>query len=63
MDVTLHLTEDESMLLRRAAAAEGRSPEDLLRAGLADRLRCTVLDAVLAEDLPRYRAALDRLGQ
>ncbi len=65
--MTLRLTEDETQALRERATAEGRSMQDVARQAVRDYVerhdRRARLDEVLATELPRYRDALDRLGQ
>jgi len=67
MAMTLRLTDEETEALRRRAAAEGRSMQDVARQAVRDYVhladRAEVLDRVLDSELPRYRDALDRLGQ
>ena len=65
--MTLRLTDEEADALRRRAAREGRSMQDVARAAVRDYIerssRRELLDRVLDEDLPRYAEALERLGE
>jgi uncharacterized protein (DUF1778 family) len=65
--LTLRLTEAEADALRRCAELEGRSVSEVARAAMRAYLDAHrplgQLDRVLAEELPRYGEALDRLGQ
>jgi plasmid stability protein len=67
MAMTLRLDEQETDALRRRAAYEGRSMQEVAREAVRDYIERTsrrdLLDAVLEEDLPRYAEALKRLGQ
>jgi plasmid stability protein len=67
MAMTLRLTDDEADALRRRAAREGRSMQEVARAALRDYIERTsrreLLDEVLDEQLPRYAEALRRLGE
>ncbi len=67
MAMTLRLSDEESDALRRRAEHEGRSMQDVARQAVKDYVeshsRAELLDKVLDEELPRYREALDRLGQ
>jgi hypothetical protein len=65
--MTLRLTPEETDALRRRAAVEGRSMQEVARAAVRDYVERTsrreLLDRVLDEELPRFAEALDRLGQ
>jgi hypothetical protein len=65
--MTLHLTDDEAEALRRQAALEGRSVEELARAAVCEYIdrtsRRELLDEVLDQELPRYADPLRRLGE
>lgn len=67
MAMSLRLTEQESDALRRQAAAEGRSMQEVARAAVREyvdrRSARARLDEVLDVELPRYADALERLGQ
>ena len=65
--MTLRLDEQETAALRKQAAREGRSMQDVARQAVRDYIEATskreLLDAVLDRELPRYAEALERLGQ
>ena len=65
--MTLRLTEAETEALRRQAAREGRSMQDLAREAVrehvARRARAELIDAAIDDTLERYADALDRLGR
>ena len=67
MAMTLRLSEDETEALRRQAAVEGRSMQDIARQAVRDYVerhaRAELLDQVLNSELPRYADALRRLGE
>ncbi len=67
MAMTLRLTDDETEALRRRAALESRSMQDVARQAVREYVeghsRAELLDDVLSEELPRYAEALERLGQ
>jgi predicted transcriptional regulator len=67
MAMTLRLDDQETEALRRRAAHEGRSMQEIARAAVRDYIERTsrrdLLDAVLDDDLPHYAEALERLGQ
>ncbi|HEU0242167.1 MAG TPA: ribbon-helix-helix protein, CopG family [Micromonosporaceae bacterium] len=67
MPMTLRLTEDETAALRRRAAIEKRSMQEVARAAIREYVeqhsRTEVLDRVLDEEIPRYAEALRRLGE
>jgi predicted transcriptional regulator len=67
MAMTLRLDDEEMEALRRRAHHEGRSMQDVARQAVREyvesRSRAELLNKVLDEELPRYREALDRLGQ
>jgi plasmid stability protein len=61
------LDEHEAEALRRRAAREGRSMQEVarqaVRAYIERTSRRELLDEVLDEELPRYAEALERLGR
>lgn len=65
--MTLRLTDDEAVALRRRSEREGRSMQDVARQAVREYIethsRSELLDQVLDAELPRYAEALDRLGQ
>jgi Ribbon-helix-helix protein, copG family len=67
MAMTLRLTADETDALRRRAAHEGRSMQEVARSAVREYIdrssRRELLDDVLGEQLPRYAEALRRLGE
>ena len=67
MAMTLRLTDEEADALRRRAAREGRSMQEVareaVRAYIERSSRRELLDQVLDEDLSRYAEALERLGE
>jgi predicted transcriptional regulator len=67
MAMTLRLDEAETEALRRRAAREGRSMQEVAREAVRDYIERTsrreLLDEVLDEELPRYAEALERLGE
>ena len=67
MAMTLRLDEQETDALRRRAAREGRSMQDVARQAVRDYIDRTskreLLDDVLGEEIPRYAEALRRLGE
>jgi predicted transcriptional regulator len=67
MAMTLRLDEAETEALRRRAAREGRSMQEIARQAVRDYIERTsrreLLDEVLDEELPRYAEALRRLGE
>nr|WP_205745847.1 ribbon-helix-helix protein, CopG family [Egibacter rhizosphaerae] len=67
MPMTLRLDEQEAEALRRRAAREGRSMQEVARQALREYIERTsrreLLDEVLDEQLPRYAEALERLGR
>jgi plasmid stability protein len=67
MAMTLRLDDQETEALRRRAAREGRSMQEVAREAVRDYIERTsrreLLDRVLDEELPRYAEALQRLGQ
>jgi hypothetical protein len=64
--MTLRLTDDETLALRRQADAEQRSMQDVARAAvreyIARRSHLARVDAALDVLTPRYAQLLDRLG-
>jgi len=64
---TLRLTDEESEALRRRAAQEARSMEDValqaIREYLENRARADRLNRVLDTQLSRYAETLERLDQ
>lgn len=67
MAMTLRLDEQETEALRRRAAREGRSMQEVARRAVREYIdrtsRRELLDEVLDEELPRYAEALERLGR
>ena len=67
MAMTLRLDEQEAEALRRRAAREGRSMQEVARQAVREYIERTsrreLLDEVLDEELPRYAEALERLGR
>jgi predicted transcriptional regulator len=67
MAMTLRLDDDETDALRRRAALESRSMQEVARSAIREYVenhsRRELLDRVLDEELPRYAEALERLGQ
>ncbi|MBA3293886.1 MAG: hypothetical protein M3R66_03125 [Actinomycetota bacterium] len=67
MAMTVRFDEAETAALRKRAAVEGRSMQEVTRAGVREYIerhsRDELLDKVLDEELPRYAEALDRLGR
>lgn len=67
MAMTLRLTDAETEALRRRAALERRSMQEVAREAIREYVeghsRAELLDQVLDEELPRYAEALERLGQ
>ena len=65
--MTLRLTELETDALRRRAAREGRSMQEVARSAVREYIdrtsRRELLDDVLDEQLPRFDEALRRLGE
>ncbi len=65
--MTLRLTDEETDALRRRAAREGRSMQDVARSAVRDYIdrtsRRELLDEVLDQELPKYSEALRRLGE
>jgi hypothetical protein len=67
MAMTLRLTEPDAEALRRQAAHEGRSMQEIavtaVREYIERHSRADLLEQVLDEELPRYADALRRLGE
>jgi predicted transcriptional regulator len=67
MAMTLRLSDSEVDALRRRAALEQRSMQEVARQAIREYVdghsRAELLDQVLDEELPRYSEALERLGQ
>jgi plasmid stability protein len=67
MAMTLRLDEAETEALRRRAAREGRSMQEIAREAVRDYIERTsrreLLDEVLDEELPRFAEALRRLSE
>ncbi|MGY1709081.1 ribbon-helix-helix protein, CopG family [Geodermatophilus sp. SYSU D00758] len=65
--MTLRLDDQETEALRRRAALEGRSMQEVARQAVRDYIERTskreLLDRVLDQELPRYAEALERLGR
>jgi plasmid stability protein len=64
--MTLRLDDDETDALRRRAARESRSMQDVARQAVREYVenhsRADLIDDVLDTELPRYAEALRRLG-
>jgi predicted transcriptional regulator len=67
MAMTLRLDDDDLAALRDQADREGRSMHDVIRQAVADYLdragRRSRIDRIIDDEVPRYRRALDRLGE
>lgn len=67
MAMTLRLDEQDAEALRRRAAREGRSMQEVARQAVREYIERTskreLLDEVLDEQLPRYAEALERLAR
>jgi hypothetical protein len=67
MAMTLRLSDAEADALRRRAALEDRSMQEVAREAVREYIeqhsRADLLDRVLDEELPRYAEALERLGR
>jgi len=67
MAMTLRLDESETEALRRRAAMENRSMQDVARQAVRDYVertaRAELIEAVMDAELPRYAEALERLGR
>lgn len=67
MALTLRTDSELEKALDALVAAEGSSRQEIIRRAVLERFnranRIGQIDAVLDEQLPRYREALDRLGQ
>jgi hypothetical protein len=65
--MTLRLTDAEAEVLRRRAALERRSPQEVVRQAIREYVEMhgstELLDQVLDEGLLRYAEALERLAQ
>lgn len=65
--MTLRLDPDETEALRKRAARENRSMQDVARQAVRDYIdrtsRADLIDAVMDRELPRYAEALERLGR
>ena len=65
--MTLRLTDEEADALRRRAAYESRSMQEVAREAVREYIhnhsKAGLLDQVLDEELPPYAEALERLGQ
>jgi plasmid stability protein len=65
--ITLQLSDEESEALRRRAAQESRSMEDVARQAIREylehRTRADLLDRVLDAELPRYAETLERFDR
>ena len=65
--MTLRLTDEEASALRARADLEGRSMQDVarhaIRAYIDHSSRADLLERVLDDEIPRFREALDRLGE
>ncbi|MGI8627332.1 MAG: ribbon-helix-helix protein, CopG family [Geodermatophilaceae bacterium] len=67
MAMTVRFDEEETAALRKRAALEGHSMQEITRAAVREYVerhsRDDLLDKVIDEELPRYAEALDRLGR
>ncbi len=67
MAMTLRLTDDEAEALRRMAAREDRSMQEIAREAIREHVvrssRRDLIDAVVDDTLVRYADALDRLAR
>jgi plasmid stability protein len=67
MAMALRLDEGETDALRRRAALEHHSVQDVARQAIRDYVeqtsRADLIDAVMEAELPRYAEALERLGR
>lgn len=67
MPMTLRLDDSETDALRRRAARESRSMQDVARQAVREYVenhsRADLIDDVLDTELPRYAEALRRLGE
>lgn len=67
MAMTLRLDETETEALRRRAKLESRSMQEVARQAVREYIdshsRTDLLEQVLAEEIPRFTEALDRLGR
>jgi predicted transcriptional regulator len=67
MAMTLRLTDEEALVLRRRAEQERRSMQEVARQAIREYVelhsRAELLDRVLDGQLPRYAEALERLGR
>lgn len=65
--MTLRLDPDETEALRKRAARENRSMQDVARQAVRDYIdrtsRADLIDAVMDRELPRFAEALERLGR
>lgn len=65
--MTLRLSEEELDALRRRAALEHRSMQEVARHAVREYIeghsRTELIDRVLDSELPRFAEALERLGQ
>jgi plasmid stability protein len=65
--MTLRIDDDETDALRRRAARESRSMQDVARQAVREYVenhsRADLIDDVLDTELPRYAEALRRLGE
>jgi plasmid stability protein len=67
MAMTLRLTDSETDALRKRAAFESKSMQDVAREAIREYIeehsRRDLIDSVLDEELPRFAEALDRLAR
>ena len=67
MAMTLRLSDDETEALRRRAAFESRSMQDVARQAVREYVeshsRADLIEQVMDAELPRYAEALERLAQ
>lgn len=67
MAMTLRLDDDDAETLRRQAAAEGRSMQEIVKNAVRDYLKRAEhrnrIDTVMDREVPRFREAMDRLAE
>lgn len=67
MAMTLRLSDEQTDALRKLAAYQNRSMQEVALSAVeqyvADNIKRALLDSVLDSELARYAEALDRLGQ
>ncbi|MBA3799854.1 MAG: ribbon-helix-helix protein, CopG family [Geodermatophilaceae bacterium] len=67
MAMTVRFDDQETAALRKRAAIEGRSMQEIVRLSVREYVernsRDELVDHIIDEELPRYAEALDRLGR